>query len=82
MYFLGLGLLLVVLKLLEFGAVAEWNWWIVLTPFALAAAWWQWADWSGYTKRKEMEKMDDIKRKRLLAQRDALKRQPGNERRR
>ncbi|MGC9561847.1 MAG: TIGR04438 family Trp-rich protein [Brachymonas sp.] len=82
MYFLGLGLLLVVLKLLEFGAVAEWSWWIVLTPFALAAAWWQWADWSGYTKRKEMEKMDDIKRKRLLAQRDALKRQPGNERRR
>ena len=62
--------------------VAEWSWWIVLTPFALAAAWWQWADWSGYTKRKEMEKMDDIKRKRLLAQRDALKRQPGNERRR
>ena len=82
MYFLGLGLLLVVLKLLEFGTVAEWSWWIVLTPFALAAAWWQWADWSGYTKRKEMEKMDDIKRKRLLAQRDALKRQPGNERRR
>ena len=82
MYFLGLGLLLVVLKLLEFGAVAEWSWWIVLTPFALAAAWWQWADWSGYTKRKEMEKMDAIKRKRLLAQRDALKRQPGNERRR
>ena len=82
MYFLGLGLLLVVLKLLEFGAVAEWSWWIVLTPFALAAAWWQWADWSGYTKRKEMEKMDDIKSKRLLAQRDALKRQPGNERRR
>ena len=82
MYFLGLGRLLVVLKLLEFGAVAEWSWWIVLTPFALAAAWWQWADWSGYTKRKEMEKMDDIKRKRLLAQRDALKRQPGNERRR
>ena len=79
MYFLGLGLLLVVLKLLEFGAVAEWSWWIVLTPFALAAAWWQWADWTGYTKRKEMEKMDDIKRKRLLAQRDALKRQPGNE---
>lgn len=73
MYFLGLGLLLVVLKLLEFGAVAEWSWWIVLTPFALAAAWWQWADWSGYTKRKEMEKMDAIRENRLQKQREALK---------
>lgn len=73
MYLLGLGLLLVVLKLLEFGSVANWSWWVVLTPFALAAAWWQWADWSGYTKRKEMQKMDAIRAKRRQEQRDALK---------
>jgi small Trp-rich protein len=28
----------------------------VLTPFALAVAWWAWADSSGYTKRKAMER--------------------------
>ena len=72
MYFLGLGLLLVVLKLLEFGAVAEWSWWIVLTPFALAAASWQWADWSGYTKRKEMEKMEKRKQERIDKHKEAM----------
>nr|MBP8795602.1 TIGR04438 family Trp-rich protein [Brachymonas sp.] len=50
-----------------------WSWLIVLTPFALAAAWWVWADASGYTKRKEMEKMDAIRENRLQKQREALK---------
>ena len=54
MYFLGIGLLLLAMKYLEFGAVAEWSWWVVLSPFALAVAWWYWADWSGYTKKKAM----------------------------
>ena len=51
MWFLGLGLLGVVLKFLEIGPVAQWSWFIVLIPFGLAVAWWAWADWSGYTKR-------------------------------
>lgn len=74
MYFLGLGLIFLVLKLLGVSAVAQWSWWIILAPFALAAVWWAWADASGYTKRKEMEKMDAIKAARLQKQRDALKR--------
>jgi small Trp-rich protein len=56
MYFLGLGLLLLLLKYLEIGPVAALSWWWVLTPFALAVAWWAWADASGYTKRKAMER--------------------------
>ena len=56
MYLLGLGILLLALKYLEFGPVAEWSWWIVLSPFAAAVAWWTWADWSGYTKRKAVER--------------------------
>ena len=60
------------MKYLEFGPVAEWSWWIVLAPFALAAAWWAWADFSGYTKRKAVEKMDQKKRDRLDKQREAL----------
>ena len=73
MYFLGLGLLLLALKLLYVYPVAAWSWWAVLSPFALAVVWWAWADASGYTKRKEMEKMDAIREERIQRQRDALK---------
>lgn len=61
MYLLGLGLILLVLKYLAWGVVAQWSWWLVLSPFAAAVAWWSWADNTGYTKRKAMER--DIKRR-------------------
>ncbi|MBP7968466.1 MAG: TIGR04438 family Trp-rich protein [Brachymonas sp.] len=73
MYFLGIGIVLLILKLMQIGPIGGWSWLIVLTPFALAAAWWVWADASGYTKRKEMEKMDAIRENRLQKQREALK---------
>ncbi len=56
MYFLGLGLILLAMKYLELGPVAGWDWWVVLLPFGLAMAWWAWADSSGYTKRKAMQR--------------------------
>lgn len=52
------GVLLLVAKWAEWGPVAGWSWWIVAAPFAAAAAWWHFADASGLTKRREMEKMD------------------------
>ena len=55
---LVIGILLVVAKLAEFGPFARWSWWIMLIPFALAAVWWEFADASGLTKRREMDKMD------------------------
>ena len=73
MYLLGIGIALLVLKLMGIEPVAGWSWLIILTPFGLAAAWWAWADASGYTKRKAMERMDAIKDERLRKQRDALK---------
>ncbi len=69
MYLLILGLILLVLKYLEFGPVALWSWWLVLVPFALAVAWWSWADNTGYTKRKAMERED----KRRADRRDRTK---------
>ena len=72
MYFLILGLAMLAMKYLEFGPVADWSWWIVMSPFALAVLWWAWADKTGYTKRIEMEKMDKRKQDRLDKQRDAL----------
>ncbi len=72
MYFLGIGLVLLLLKYLEAGPVAAWSWWVVLSPLGLAAIWWAWADWSGYTKKKAMEKMELRKQNRIDKQRSAL----------
>ncbi|HBH38758.1 MAG TPA: TIGR04438 family Trp-rich protein, partial [Curvibacter sp.] len=58
MYFLGLGIILLLMKYLEMDPVAGWSWLVVLAPFGLAAAWWAWADASGYTRRKAMERED------------------------
>ena len=72
MWFLGLGLLAVALKVLEIGVVATWSWWVVLAPFGLAVAWWAWADASGYTKRKVMEKENARRQERIDRQRSRL----------
>jgi small Trp-rich protein len=72
MYFLGIGLVLLALKWLEIGVVADWDWWLVLLPFVLAVAWWSWADRSGYNKKKEMEKMEKRKQERIQKSREAL----------
>ena len=72
MLFLGLGIVLLALKYLEMGAVAEWSWWAVLAPFGLAVVWWAWADWSGYTKRRAMDRENQRKQARIDKSREAL----------
>ncbi len=65
MYFLGLGVVLLLLKYLEWGPVAAWDWVYVLSPFGFAVLWWWWADWSGYTRRKVSEQEDQRKTDRI-----------------
>ncbi len=72
MYFLGIGIVLLLMKYLEIDPVVAWSWWVVLTPFALAVVWWAWADASGYTRRKAMEREDQRRQNRINKQRDAL----------
>ncbi|ODS92234.1 MAG: hypothetical protein ABS45_08290 [Comamonas sp. SCN 65-56] len=72
MYTLILGILLVALKYLEIGPVAQWSWWWVLSPFAVTLLWWAWADMTGYTKRKAMEKMEERKKERIDRQKETL----------
>lgn len=72
MLFLIIGLLGLILKYLEVAPVSELSWWVIFAPFGLAVAWWSWADFSGYTKRKEIEKMADRKTKRIDKQREAM----------
>jgi small Trp-rich protein len=71
MWFLGLGIVFLVLKIQEMTVVATWPWWGVLTPFGLAVAWWGYADASGYTKRKAMERENARVEARIQRQRDA-----------
>lgn len=81
MYLLGLGIILLLMKWQDFGPVGQWSWWWVLAPFAAAVLWWSWADWSGYTKRKAMQR--DAERKHALVerQRKALGLSPRSRRR-
>lgn len=72
MVFIVIGVLLIVLKLADIAPVATMAWWWVLSPFALAAAWWAYADGSGLTKRREMDKLEDKKKERRRKQMDAL----------
>jgi small Trp-rich protein len=72
MYFLGIGLLLLVMKYMEIGPVATWAWWMVLTPFGLAMLWWWWADSTGYTKRKAIERENARKQARIDKNRQAI----------
>ena len=72
MYFLLLGIAMLAMKYLEFGPVAGLSWWLVLSPFGLAVLWWAWADKSGYTKRVEIEKMEQRKKDRIDKQREAM----------
>jgi len=78
MYFLGIGIVLLVLKYLEIGPVAAWSWLVVFLPFGLAVAWWAWADATGYTKRKAMEREDKRRLARIEKNRVAM----GTEKRR
>ena len=73
MYLLGIGIVLLLMKWQEIGPVAAWSWWIVLAPFAAAALWWTWADWSGYTKRKASERENEKKEERVERQREKLR---------
>ncbi|HYD76072.1 TIGR04438 family Trp-rich protein [Ramlibacter sp.] len=72
MLFLGLGILLAAMKYLAIGPVAEWEWWVVLAPFGLAVLWWAWADWSGYTKKKAVQKENEKRQARIDKSRAAM----------
>lgn len=61
MAFLIIGILLLIMKFLEVGPVANWGWVWVLLPFGLAAAWWAFADSTGITQKRAIRKMEERK---------------------
>lgn len=88
MAFVAIGVVLVLLRLLELGPVAQLSWGWVLLPFGLAVAWWAWSDATGLTRRREMARMDERKQARRRQHIDALglpdprTRKPGQHRKR
>lgn len=72
MWLVLLGVLLLIMKLMAFGPVADLSWWWVLSPFLGAAIWWTWADSTGYYQRKTMEKLDAKRVERRTKNLDAL----------
>ena len=72
MWLVVLGTVLLALKLSGFGLVAHWSWWLVLSPFALAAIWWRIADSVGITQRAAMRREEARAAKRREAQYENL----------
>jgi small Trp-rich protein len=72
MYLLGIGILMLLLWYLEIGPVAAWPWYVVFAPFGLAVLWWWFADWSGYTKKKAVERENFKKKARIDKSREAM----------
>lgn len=72
MWFVAIGVLLLVLKLVGVAPVGEWSWLWVLAPFGLAVLWWAWADSSGLTQKRAMKRMDDRKEARREKALEAL----------
>ena len=81
MYLLGLGLIFLGMKYLAIAPVASWDWWIILSPFGLAVIWWAWADSSGYTKKKAMERETARRQERINKTHAALGTHPDKKRR-
>ncbi len=67
MFFVGVGVVLILLNVADIGPFGAWNWeltgdlWKFATPFILALVWWTWADVSGLNKRREIERMEKRK---------------------
>ena len=78
MFFVIIGVLIILANLLGFGPMANWTWnisgdlWKFCVPFGLAVVWWAWADATGYNKRREIEKMDAKRQARREANLEAL----------
>ena len=72
MYAVGLGVILLLMKYLEVSPVVGWDWWVVLAPFGVASAWWAWADSTGWTKKKAMQREIERKEARVEKNRESI----------
>ena len=78
MFFIFVGVGLILCWFMDWGPMATWNWeisgdlWKFVLPFVLATVWWIWSDVSGWTKRKAMQRDAERKQDRLDRNIDAM----------
>jgi len=78
MYFVVIGVLVILANFLGIGPMADWTWtltgdlWKFCVPFGLAMVWWAWADVTGHNKRREMKKLEDKRQRRREEALEAL----------
>ena len=78
MFFVIVGVILVVCNLMGWGPMGQWNWdlagdlWKMVSPFVLAVVWWIWSDATGWTKKKAMMRDQQRKQDRLDRNIDAM----------
>lgn len=61
MPFVAIGAVLLLLKIFEIDPVAAWSWIWILAPFGVAVAWWIYADSTGLTQRRAIQRMEERK---------------------
>ena len=66
MWFLAIGVLLLLLKWMEFGPVAHWSWWVVLAPFAIALLWFEVIEpYFGLDRKKAHDDIEKVREERI-----------------
>lgn len=66
MWFLAVGVVLLLMKWLEFGPVGHWSWWIVLAPFGLALLWFEVVEpYFGLDKKKAHNDVEKVREERI-----------------
>jgi small Trp-rich protein len=75
MWLLGIGLLFILMKWVDFGPVGSWSWIWVVSPFIVALIWFElFEPMLGLDKKKAHSDVEKIKAERV---RKALERKPG-----
>jgi small Trp-rich protein len=78
MWFVAIGVVMLVMNLAGIGPVGAWVWgWgerglFILVPFGLAILWWGWADLSGFTQKKAMQRHEAKRQERRERNAEAL----------
>lgn len=74
MVFLGIGVVLLLMKCFEVGPVGHWSWWIVLIPFGIALLWFEVIEpYFGLDKKKAHDEIEKVREERIKKQ---LERRP------
>jgi len=66
MWFIWLGVILIILKVLEISVFAEVSWWWIVMPFGVGFLWFELVEKRlGMDKKKAFDEMDKAKRDRI-----------------